>query len=277
MNSLPDSPLLISAVAAALGDLACRFDVNVVAECDSTNARLLELAEAGAPSGSVLAALHQSAGRGRRGRNWLSAPGDSLTFSLLWRFSPDTPLAGLSLAVGVALAQALEGLAIPGVALKWPNDVLLGVDRRKLAGVLIELVPGLRPQAAVIGIGVNLHLPREMPVELQQTAAALVESGVPLPSMSVLLARLLAALYVTLQAFSAAGFALLREEWLMRHAFQGRTVSILSDFADPLAGRCLGVDDDGALLLETVSGTQRIISGEVSLRAVASIMDEGRP
>lgn len=273
MISLPEPPLNVAAVAAALGALSCRFDVDVVAECDSTNARLLVLAEAGAPSGSVLAALSQTAGRGRRGRHWLSMPGDSLTFSLIWRFSPDTPLAGLSLAVGVALAQALEGLGIPDVALKWPNDVLLGAEQRKLAGVLIELAHGPRPQAAVIGVGVNLRLPREMPMELQKTAAALVESEVSLPSPSVLLARLLEALSATLGVFCAAGFAPLREEWLLRHAFQGRAVRLLSDFADPLDGRCLGVDGDGALLLETAAGTQRIISGEVSLRAIA----EGAP
>ena len=236
---------------------------------------MLELAELGAPSGRVLAALHQSAGRGRRGRSWWSTPGDSLTFSLLWRFPSDTPLSGLSLAVGVALAQALEGLAIPGVALKWPNDVLLGVEQRKLAGVLIELVPGVRLQAAVIGVGVNLRLPREMPTELQRTATALLETGLPLPSQSILLARLLAALYATLGKFTEAGFALLREEWLIRHAFQGRAVRLLSDFADPLEGRCLGVDVDGALLLETTEGIQRIISGEVSLRAVRTQADEG--
>ena len=271
---MPDQPLDIVAVAAALGELACRFDVDIVAECDSSNARLLERAELGAPSGSVLAALRQTAGRGRRGRNWLSMPGDSLTFSLLWRFSPEMALDGLSLAVGVAVAQALESLGIPGVALKWPNDVLLGVEQRKLAGILLELVPGPRPVAVVIGIGVNLRLPRGMPTELQRTAAALVESGLPLPPMSVLLARLLAALSATLASFSEAGFAGLRKEWLIRHAYQGRAVRLLSDFADPLDGRCLGVDTDGALLLETAAGIQRIISGEVSLRAVA-VEEEG--
>lgn len=249
--------------------------MDVVAECDSTNARLLEQAEAGAPSGRVLAALSQTAGRGRRGRHWLSMPHDSLTFSLLWRFPPDTPLAGLSLAVGVALAQALEGLGIPGISLKWPNDVLLGVEQRKLAGVLIELVPGGRPQAAVIGVGVNLKLPREMPTELRRTAAALVESGTPLPPTSLLLARLLATLHATLETFSETGFALLREEWLLRHAFQGSAVRLLSDFADPLEGLCLGIDSDGALLLQTAAGTQRIISGEVSLRAIAAKAERG--
>jgi len=276
--ALPDQPLDIAAVAAALGELACRFDLDIVAECDSTNARLLERAELGAPSGSVLVALRQTAGRGRRGRSWISMPGDSLTFSLLWRFPPEMALDGLSLAVGVAVAQALEGLGIPGVALKWPNDVLLGVERRKLAGVLLELVPGPRPVAVVIGIGVNLRLPSGMPAELQRTAAALVESGLSLLSTSVLLARMLGALSATLARFSDAGFAGLRGEWLIRHAYQGRAVRLLSDFADPLDGRCLGVDTDGALLLETAAGTQRIISGEVSLRAASTEKEgEGAP
>lgn len=259
-----DEPLSIAAVAAGLGDLACRFDVDVLAECDSTNARLLERAEAGAPSGSVLAALSQTDGRGRRGRSWFSAPGDSLTFSLLWRLPPDTPLAGLSLAVGVALASALEDLGIAGVSLKWPNDVLL--HDRKLAGVLIELVPGVSPPAAVIGIGMNLRLPSGMPRELCATAAALIDADVPLSATGELLARLLTALHAALTSFAAAGFLALREAWLIRHAFHGRAVHLLSDFSEPLEGICRGVDADGALLLETGAGTQRIISGEVSLR-----------
>ena len=258
-------PLDIAAVAAALGDLARRFDVDILAECDSTNARLLALAEAGAASGSVLAAEHQTAGRGRRGREWLSASGDSLTFSLLWRFPPNLPLSGLSLAVGVALARALESLGIPGITLKWPNDVLL--NGRKLAGVLIEMTTGVRSGAAVIGVGINLRLPRAMPESIRQTAAALVDAGTALPTPSILLAQLLAALHEVLQSFAAEGFVGQRQAWLLRHAYEGQRVNLLSDFAAPLQGYCRGVDHDGALLLETTSGIQRIVSGEVSLRA----------
>lgn len=258
----------LAEVAAALGELARRFDVDILAECDSTNARLLSLAEAGAAAGSVIAAERQTAGRGRRGRTWLSASGDSLTFSLLWRFPPDRSLSGLSLAVGVALARALESLGVGGVALKWPNDVLL--NGRKLAGVLIEMVPGARPQAAVIGVGINLRLPRGMPEALRQTAAALSEAGTgegpALPTTSSLLAHLLTHLHEVLHGFAAQGFAGQRQAWLMRHAFEGEPVSLLSDFAAPLQGRCRGVDVDGALLLETAAGMQRIVSGEVSLR-----------
>jgi len=260
----PDEPLSIAAVAAELRELSCRFDVDVVAECDSTNARLLAQAETGAPSGRVLAALRQTAGRGRRGRSWFSSANDSLTFSLLWRFPPNTSLAGLSLAVGVALARVLEELELPGVALKWPNDVLL--NGRKLAGVLIELAPGVPPQVVVIGIGINLRRPRDLPEALQSTAAALADSGLPLPATSTLLARLLTALSTELTRFAVAGFASAREQWLDRHAFQGRAVRLLSDFAEPLEGLCRGIDSDGALLLETVAGVQRIITGEISLR-----------
>lgn len=264
----PDEPLDVAAIRLALGDLARRFDVDVLAECDSTNSRLMALAEAGAASGSVLVAEHQTAGRGRRGRSWLSNSGDSLTFSLLWRFPPDTSLAGLSLAIGVALARELESLGIGEVALKWPNDLLL--NGRKLAGILIELVPGPRPQAAVIGVGMNLRLPRAMPEELRRMAAALTEADVILPAANILLARLLATLHEQLQGFSVSGFAGIRAQWLARHAYMGQAVAVISDFAAPIEGLCRGIDDDGALLLETATGVQRIISGEVSLRSVRS-------
>lgn len=263
-EELPVQALDIADIAAALGGLARRFDVDILVECDSTNSRLLALAEAGAAAGSVLATERQTAGRGRRGREWLSASGDSLTFSLLWRFQPKLPLSGLSLAAGLALARMLESLGIQGIALKWPNDVLL--NGRKLAGVLIETASGVRSEVVVIGVGMNLRLPRAMPEAIRQTATALSAAGVALPAPSILLAQLLTALHEVLESFAAGGFACLREAWLTRHAFQGQTVSLLSDFAEPLQGRCRGVDSDGALLLETATGMQRIISGEVSLR-----------
>jgi BirA family biotin operon repressor/biotin-[acetyl-CoA-carboxylase] ligase len=106
MSSSPHLDLAV--ITRALGAAACRFDIDILAACDSTNRLLLARAEAGAPSGAVVVAEQQTAGRGRRGRNWISAAGDSLTFSLLWRFVPGTSPAGLSLAVGVAVAQAVE-------------------------------------------------------------------------------------------------------------------------------------------------------------------------
>lgn len=261
----PDGTALnVAAIFEALGDLSCRFDVDVLAECASTSTLLLSRAEAGAAAGSVLAARHQTAGRGRRGRSWVSEAGDSLTFSLLWRFPGGKSLSGLSLAIGVAIAKSLESLGIGGIMLKWPNDVLQ--NGRKLAGVLIEVVPGIRPEAVVIGVGVNLRLPQAMPEEVRRTATALADADIRVPAQSILLARLLTGIHAVLQCFAEVGFAGLHDDWVMRHAFEGQPVRLLSDFGPPLAGVCRGVGNDGALLLETAGGMQRIISGEVSLR-----------
>ena len=249
-----------------LGLLAGRFDVDALDECDSTSSELLRRADRGAPAGMVIVADRQSAGRGRRGRPWLSAPEASLTFSLLWRFTgPPGQLVGLSLAVGVALARGLENLGASGIRLKWPNDVLLERDGdfAKLAGILIELASERRGTQAIIGIGLNLLPPTE---ELPQPAAGLVQALVQLPDRHAVLASVLTALAGVLEAFAVDGFGGLKMEWQQRHAWQGLAVQVLGDDAEPLAGVCLGADDDGALLLETAAGAQRIFSGDLSLR-----------
>jgi BirA family biotin operon repressor/biotin-[acetyl-CoA-carboxylase] ligase len=280
----------LAQIVLGLGDVARRFDVDVLAECDSTNTLLLARAEAGAPSGSVLAADHQTAGRGRRGRAWVAAPGDSLTFSLLWRFAPGTAPAGLSLAVGLAVVRALrkvgagETAVSQGTALrptngpasgrhstseadteprlKWPNDILL--DGRKLGGILVELQPGM-PHAAVIGIGINLRLPTAMPAELRAIAAAWPGSG----DANGVLAAVLRELLAVLEQFATTGFAALRADWIAHHAFQDAPVRLLADFAAPREGICRGVDTDGALLFESDGQVERILSGELSLRSAA--------
>ena len=255
-------PATVAAIAAKLDATACRFDIDVLPSCDSTNAVLLARAEAGAPSGTVVIATEQTAGRGRRGRSWFASPGDSLTFSLLWRFAQGTAPAGLSLAIGVAVARALQRVGADQTALKWPNDILPG--GRKLGGILIELVPGA-PHAAVIGIGINLHLPAGMPADVRVTSAALCADA-QVADENALYAALLGELLTTLESFAGAGFAALRPEWIKRHAFQDDRVSLASDFGAPRLGICRGVDADGALLLEVDGQVERILSGEVSLR-----------
>ncbi len=256
------TPLELAALVRALGTDAARFDADLLSTCPSTNAALLARAEAGAPSGTVVIAACQTAGRGRQGRTWVSAPGDSLTFSLLWRLAPGTAPAGLSLAVGLAVAEALQkvgaGRTAP-IQLKWPNDLLK--DGKKLGGILIELVPGA-PHAAVIGIGLNLRLPDAMPADLRSTSNAL---DIPVDP-NVTLAAILVELRAVLTIFATESFAALRAAWTARHAFENVPIRLLSDFAPPRAGICRGVADDGTLLLETEHGIERILSGEVSLR-----------
>lgn len=256
---MPETALTIAAIASALGTEACRFDVDVLAECDSTNSRLLARATAAAPAGTVIVAERQTAGRGRLGRSWYSEPGAGLTYSLLWRFPRGKALGGLSLAVGVAVAEALREQGVEAVALKWPNDILLA--GRKLGGILVEADSGA-PDAVVIGLGLNLRLPADLPPELATVAAALGEGW----DRASLLARLLTAQRQVLDLFSRQGFSPLRQRWLALHAFDGAMVQVSSSFSAPVSGWCQGIDDDGALLLETDAGRQRIISGDVSLR-----------
>ncbi|MBB4012957.1 biotin--[acetyl-CoA-carboxylase] ligase [Niveibacterium umoris] len=255
----------LSRLRAQLGPVAPRFDADLLESCPSTSSLLLERAAAGAPSGSVVWALEQTAGRGRRGRAWVARSGASLTFSLLWRFAPGTRLAGLSLAVGLAVAQALERLGAQGVALKWPNDIWL--DGRKLGGVLIELQQSGARTASVIGVGLNLLPPADGAVT-DQPVAGLSASGARSTDAVTVLAALLASLADVLDHFEAHGFAAMRDAWQARHALQDQAVRLIDDSGEA-EGICRGVDEDGALMLERDGVMVRVLGGDVSLRRQA--------
>jgi BirA family biotin operon repressor/biotin-[acetyl-CoA-carboxylase] ligase len=252
--------------AAAIAALSrAGVAVEVVAQTGSTNADLL--ARAGTLAAPLLlVAEHQSAGRGRAGRSWLSSPEGSLTFSLAWRFDGGPQaLLGLPLAVGVALADTLGTLG-QQVQLKWPNDILKDGD--KLAGILIETqsAPG-GGTWTVVGIGLNLLMPDEMEAQLGRSAA-----GMPwLARMDrdALLAALLDGLADCLREFTARGFAAFSARWNLRHAWQGETVVLLDGGVVRHEGRAAGVDDSGRLLLDTDEGRITVMAGDVSLRVKA--------
>lgn len=236
--------------------------VEVVPVTGSTNADLLARA-AQLTDALLLVAEHQTAGRGRAGRSWLSSSENSLTFSLAWKFDGGLQqLSGLPLAVGVALGDALGRLGVQ-VQLKWPNDVLKDGD--KLAGILIEtqsLPAG--GTWAVIGIGLNLIMPDEVEALLGRSAA-----GAPwLARMDrdVLMAALLDALAGALRLFAQQGFAAFSARWNLRHAWQGRHVLILDNGQVLQEGLAAGVDDCGRLLLDTAEGRTAVLAGDVSLR-----------
>jgi len=258
-----------------LGDANGRFEVDSLAECESTNTELLARAERGAPSGSVLVTDRQTAGRGSRGRSWLASPEASLTFSLLWRFDGGLErMSGLSLAVGVAVVEALEACGASGVRLKWPNDILHA--DAKLGGILVELHNESRDAGysevnsamAVIGIGLNLLLPDNIGAGdgFVLPPAALEHAISPLPERHHLFAQLLIALARVFDRFASEGFAVLREQWQARHAWQDFPVRLLRDGCVLKEGICLGADDDGALLVRTVDGVERCLSGDLSIR-----------
>ena len=268
MTEEPPSPLLIdhARLIGLLGPDAGRFSVDVLAECASTNSFLLERAAAGAPSGSVVVADRQTAGRGSRGRSWLATPDASLTFSVLWHFPGGIErLSGLSLAVGVAVVEALAACGVPDVQLKWPNDILYGDC--KLGGILVEVQSDPESAQAVIGIGLNLRRPPDFVAGPQALAPVALEDIVPqLPGRNALLAALLHALAGVFDAFADGGFAVLRSRWQTYHAWQERPVNMLRDGKVEVEGACLGADEDGALLVRTATGLERCLSGDLTLR-----------
>jgi len=267
-----------AAVARALGDAAPFYRVDAVDVCASTNTAVLGAAHMPPHPARVLVAELQTAGRGRRGRGWVSGLGTSLTFSVLRQFDGGAAtLSGLSLAVGLAVARALEELGAQGVALKWPNDVLLalpgGAGHGKLGGILIELAgDALGPTRAVIGVGLNVRLPAAARETLATgaglAAADLGDAGV-MAARNRVLATVLRQLHATLEVFGRAGFAALRADWDARHAYQGRTVTLINEGRIEKSGVADGVDDAGALRVRTGRGIETIVSGELSLRPLA--------
>lgn len=245
----------------ALGEL------RVLRQVDSTNAELLR--ELAPPPGRARACLAdcQSAGRGRRGRRWVSPFGCNLYLSLDWRFAAAPPqIEGLSLAVAVVVADALAAFGASGVRLKWPNDVLK--DGAKLGGILLESTP--LPDAGtrvVIGIGINVAMPAAQAEAVDQRWTNLAAAcGGAAPGRNALAAALLNRLLPLLRDFPATGFAPWRARWIERDAFAGERVRVGS--GDRLqTGIARGVDERGALLLETAQGLQALHGGELSLRS----------
>ncbi len=257
------------------------FTLEIVDETDSTNTLLLQRVQAVAPGlagapevphASVIAAEWQRAGRGRMNRPWYAAVGGALTFSVLWRFSQGAAaLAGLSLAVGLAVVRALEAVGASGVGLKWPNDVLW--RGRKIAGILIEMQgDALGPSAVVIGAGINVRLPPAMDTRIDQAAADLetiLNTGNANPlDRNLLLAAMLTEFNRVLLKFERSGFQAFRDDWHCRHVHQGCPVRLTLSGGISETGLARGVRADGALLLETAHGVKPFHSGDVSLRAV---------
>ncbi len=267
MDPRPDP---LAALRAQLGTLRAGLGVERLAETDSTSTRLLERARAGDTTPCLLVADRQTAGRGRVGRPWFSdtplpdgTPG-ALCFSLGLVLQPPD-WSGLSLAVGVALAEALH----PAIRLKWPND-LWCVDAdgagRKLGGVLIETLPlsdaGSTARYAVIGVGLNLVAPTPRP-GLDGTPAGWCEIE-PEARVPDLLARVAAPLLRALATFEAQGFAAFAARFAARDALIGRAVQTTAPEA--ASGEAAGVDARGALRLRGADGERLIHSGEVSVR-----------
>ncbi len=264
--------LNVEAIRTKLGQLAPHLHIEIVDSIGSTNSEMQKRAEENAPSGSVLAAEIQTAGRGRRGRVWQSSFHSGLTFSLLWRFDKGAPqLGGLSLVVGLALVRALRAQGVVHAMLKWPNDIV--VHHQKLAGVLIETQGDmLGPTAATIGCGVNIKLPAALKSSIDQAVTDVTDciadnaNATATVSRNALFAALLSELEPALTKFNQEGFTPFRDEWLGCHALQGEVVAVTSSHAPTVEATVVDVADDGSLIVERAGKKILLNTAEISLR-----------
>ena len=244
-------------------------DLEVHEALDSTSDRLL--AARGLPPGRFDACLaeFQNAGRGRRGRRWIAPFASGLCLSVSWNYR-DAPatLGALSLAAGVAALRALQRVGIGGLLLKWPNDIVRA--DAKLGGILIDLrAVAAGPASVVVGIGINVRLPRAARAALAAEGVEAVDlaSLGAVPERNALASILIAELCQALAEFGARGMAAFSDEWQAADALAGRPVRVLHG-GQQFEGLARGVDADGALLLEADGARRRIVSGEVSVRPV---------
>lgn len=253
-------PAIESVLSADAKCLITDLDIHKVV--DSTNVLAMQRASIG-ESGYVCTAEQQLSGRGRRGKAWASPYACNLYLSVVWEFSGGAAaLEGLSLAVGVAVVDALKKAGVDGASLKWPNDVLY--NSRKLAGVLLEMTGDASgPCQVVVGVGLNVAMPKGQAIDQPWVDVKTINSNAA--NRNQVLGFLLNELMPLLANFEKSGFSVYRDRWLHLDAFYNKDVAIMLGDTVVL-GVATGVDETGALLLKTETGLQAFSGGEVSLR-----------
>ena len=248
-------------------------DLEVFKSIDSTNKYAREKAEQAPASGSVVLAEQQSAGRGRRGKTWVSPFAANIYLSIVWDFEQGAQaLEGLSLAVGVAVKRALNAQGVNGVQLKWPNDIY--VEGQKLGGILLEMIGDPAGQCSVIvGVGINVAMPETQGSDIDQEWTDIrsqlqkyPDGENQRPSRNKLAASLISEIVMLLRDFQAQGFSMYRDEWQAADAFFGQE-AVISTPKQSITGIVKGVDQNGALRLQRENGKiETFIGGELSLR-----------
>ncbi len=243
----------------------------VLGVIDSTNQYLLDNKSV-ILSGQSCFAEYQTAGRGRRGRAWVSPFGSNIYFSLYWRFTDGLAATmGLSLAIGVAVVNALEKLGCDDLKLKWPNDIYW--KNRKLAGVLIELSAQSGGVAhAVIGIGINVNLNERFDSEISQPWVDLNTILGKSDIRNVLANELLISLYDVMNQFECSGLTHFVQRWNDLDNFKGQNISLQLSHG-VVNGTCEGIDHQGALLLTVDCETRPYNGGEISIIKNESFSD----
>ena len=250
--------------------------LEVFSSIASTNTFLLSQPAPPAGRYRVAVADHQTSGRGRHDRRWISAPGSGLCLSFSYTFEKNVEqLSGLTLAIGVGVIGALQQLEIENVSLKWPNDVV-ALDG-KLGGILTEVQSGKGDGVTIVaGIGLNVHIRESFDFGSEPDWAhrvvdlnSIMENP---PGRELLAATLVEYLYLTCKRFGETGFAGFAEDWQQHDWLRNREITV--DMPDKqITGIAAGVDVDGALIIENKSGRTRVISGSI---VMAGLSEFGR-
>jgi len=253
---------LTSTADSLISELEIHYSIN------STNSHLVELSHQSNKTGIVCFAEYQTAGKGRRGREWVSPFGSNIYLSILWQFqNGPASIGGLSLAVGVAVVRALKDCGVEDVGLKWPNDIYW--QQKKLAGILIEVSGETNgPCSAVIGLGLNFYLPKDKAKSITQDWVDLSQiiADNPANLRNKLSAALLNHLMPIIANFEQKGLDNYIDEWRSYDCMKDKDVQIFMG-QQVFSGVVAGIDNNGLLLLADEDGyVKAFASGEVSFR-----------
>ena len=249
-----------------LNQRSCEPQIRILWQTTSTNDQLKRTVDEKLRSGVVCIAEQQTAGRGTRGRQWLSPPGVNIYLSFYWQFErAASELSGLSLAVAIALAQALASRGQQEIMIKWPND--LHTAKGKLGGILIDMLAETNgPTRAIIGVGLNMGMPAEHAAVLDQAIDDLCWQQAALAlDRNQLAAMIIDTLYECCEIYDAQGFLAYHKQWPRWDMLEGKAVTLQKGLTT-IEGTASGIDETGALLLLTAQGKTSHASGDVSLR-----------
>jgi BirA family biotin operon repressor/biotin-[acetyl-CoA-carboxylase] ligase len=241
-------------------------NLEIFTEIDSTNTYLMTRSQNDAPSGTVCFAEFQSAGKGRRGRQWISPQGQNICGSFLWRFPNVSQLNGLSLAIGVGVIRALKKQGVENLGLKWANDIYS--DGKKLGGILIEVTTHSNGSAsAVVGFGLNLELPHDIEAITQPYTDLKTIAPTLKLNRNALIGNLLNELLPIAATFEKQGFGAYLNEWREVDCLAGKAATLFVG-SQQIQGIVQGIDENGLLKLQLENGQiQTFSSGEVSFSA----------
>lgn len=260
---LLDKDQIVSTMASSQS--SALVTLHLLPTVDSTNDYIAQHPEAGAGNFVACLAEQQTAGRGRRGRSWVSVFGENIYLSLGYNFNLSlTQLSGLSVAAGVSLAQVLGRHGLKQHSLKWPNDI--HSSGRKLAGILVDASGDMEgPSRAIIGLGLNMRLDRSVAAGIDQPWTDLSSEMRQLPDRNLLAGDILSSLIQACQVYESKGLQPFLQGWKQFDNYRGLRID-LHQGCEIIRGRYIGLADDGGLILETTRGRKVFYAGEVSMR-----------